>query len=55
LNSNHHKKSEDSFGHKIEKFFSGDYELDFQEELKPPDGSPIGSGDHHHLSCESEL
>ena len=45
----------DYLAHKIEKFFSGDYELDFQEELKPPDGSPIGSGDHLHLSCESEL
>ena len=41
--------------HKIAKFFSGDYELDFQEELKPPDGSPIGSDVHMHLSCESEL
>ena len=45
----------DYLAHKIEKFFSGDYELDFQEELKPPDGSPIGSVDRLHLSCESEL
>ena len=50
--SDHHY---DYLTHKIGKFFSGDYELDFQEELIPPDGSPIGSDVYLHLSCESEL
>ena len=40
---------------KISMFFSGDLEVNYLEELKPPDGSPIGSHDHTFSSCSSEL
>lgn len=40
---------------KISMFLSGDLEINYLEELKPPDGSPIGSHDHTLSSCSSEL
>jgi len=40
---------------KIEKFLSGELEVDYQEEITPPDGSPIGSHDYLLFSCGSEL
>ena len=40
---------------KIEKFLSGELEVDYQEEIPPPDGSPIGSHDYLLFSCGSEL
>ena len=40
---------------KIEKFFSGELEVDYQEEIVSPDGSPIGSHDYLLFSCGSEL
>ena len=40
---------------KISMFLSGDLEINYLEELKPPDGSPIGSHNHTLSSCSSEL
>ena len=40
---------------KISMFLSGEFEVNDLEELKPPDGSPIGSHDHTLSSCSSEL
>tara|TARA_Y100000739_G_scaffold100033_1_gene85750 strand:+ start:413 stop:2860 length:2448 start_codon:yes stop_codon:yes gene_type:complete len=40
---------------KIEKFLSGEIDIQYPEELKPPDGSPIGSYNDFILSCGSEL
>ena len=40
---------------KIEKFLSGKIDIQFPEELKPPDGSPIGSYGDLIFSCGSEL
>ena len=40
---------------KIEKFLSGEINIQYPNELKPPDGSPIGSYDDLVFSCGSEL
>jgi len=40
---------------KIEKFLSGEIDIQYPDQLKAPDGSPIGSHDHLLFSCESEL
>ncbi len=40
---------------KIEKFLSGDINIQYPNELKPPDGSPIGSYGDLFFSCGSEL
>ena len=40
---------------KIEKFLSGDINIQYPNELKPPDGSPIGSYGDLVFSCGSEL
>ncbi len=49
---NHHYKY---LSNKIDRFMSGEVDINYPEELTPPDGSPIGSfmiSDH---ICESEL
>ena len=38
-----------------DKFLSGEIEVQYQDELKAPDGSPIGSYDNLLFACESEL
>ena len=40
---------------KIEKFLSGEINVQYPNELKPPDGSPIGSYGDLVFSCGSEL
>ena len=40
---------------KIEKFLSGEIKIQYPNELKPPDGSPIGSYGDLVFSCGSEL
>ena len=40
---------------KIEKFLSGEINIQYPNELKPPDGSPIGSYGDLVFSCGSEL
>ena len=40
---------------KIQKFFSGNLEVEVLKELQPPDGSPIGSNDLYLFNCGSEL
>ena len=40
---------------KIDKFLSGEIEVQYPDELKAPDGSPIGSYDNLLFTCESEL
>ena len=40
---------------KIEKFLSGEINVQYPNELKPPDGSPIGSYSDLVFSCGSEL
>ena len=40
---------------KIEKFLSGEINIQYPNELKPPDGSPIGSYGDKFFSCGSEL
>ena len=40
---------------KIQKFFSGNLEVELLKELQPPDGSPIGSNDLYLFKCGSEL
>ena len=40
---------------KIEKFLSGEINIQYPNELKPPDGSPIGSYSDLVFSCGSEL
>lgn len=40
---------------KIDKFFAGEIDSYFPDELKAPDGSPIGSGDSLFSSCHGEL
>ena len=40
---------------KIQKFFSGNLEVELLDELQPPDGSPIGSNDMYLYKCGSEL
>ena len=40
---------------KIQKFFSGNLEVEVLKELQPPDGSPIGSNDLYLFKCGSEL
>jgi hypothetical protein len=40
---------------KIDKFLSGQVEVNYPDELKPPDGSPIGLYDNLLFSCGSEL
>ena len=40
---------------KIQKFLSGNLEVDLLDELQPPDGSPIGSNDMYLYKCGSEL
>ena len=40
---------------KIEKFLSGETKIQYPNELKPPDGSPIGSYGDLVFSCGSEL
>ena len=40
---------------KIDKFLSGEIDIQYPDQLKAPDGSPIGAHDHLLFSCESEL
>ena len=40
---------------KINKFLSGEVEMNYPDELTPPDGSPIGLYDNLLFSCGSEL
>ena len=40
---------------KIEKFMSGEVDINYPDELVPPDGSPIGSFMKNDHICESEL
>lgn len=40
---------------KIMKFLSGEVDINFPDELTPPDGSPIGSFMDSDFHCESEL
>ena len=40
---------------KIEKFMSGEVDINYPDELVPPDGSPIGSFMNIDHICESEL
>ena len=40
---------------KIERFLSGEIAIQYPEELKPPDGSPIGSYDNLFFYCGGEL
>ena len=53
------KDSSDYHSHylsdKIQKFFSGNLEVELIQELQPPDGSPIGSNDLYLFNCGSEL
>lgn len=53
------KDSEENHYHylldKIEKFLSGEINVQYPNELKPPDGSPIGSYGDLVFSCGSEL
>ena len=53
------KDSEENHYHylldKIEKFLSGEINIQYPNELKPPDGSPIGSYGDLVFSCGSEL
>ena len=54
------KKQSDNYHYsylsgKIEKFLSGEVEIEYPDELKPPDGSPIGSYENLLFSCGSEL
>ena len=53
------KDSEENHYHylldKIEKFLSGEINVQYPNELKPPDGSPIGSYSDLVFSCGSEL
>ena len=52
VSDNHHYQY---LSNKIDKFMSGEVDINYPEELTPPDGSPIGSfmiSDH---ICESEL
>ena len=53
------KDSEEDHYHylldKIEKFLSGEINVQYPNELKPPDGSPIGSYGDLVFSCGSEL
>ena len=54
------KKDPDQYHHhylsdKIDKFLSGEIEVQYPEELKAPDGSPIGSYDNLLFACEREL
>tara|TARA_Y100001954_G_scaffold26521_1_gene24045 strand:+ start:46 stop:771 length:726 start_codon:yes stop_codon:yes gene_type:complete len=53
------KDSSDYHSHylsdKIQKFFSGNLEVELIQELQPPDGSPIGSNDLYLFHCGSEL